>query len=95
VHNVRDTLAELTRIPVEKIRVRTGDVGGSFGLKIGAYREDVACAAASKQLGRPVKWIEDRSEHMAASGHAREESFDVEVSFTDAGKPESWGRRGR
>jgi aerobic carbon-monoxide dehydrogenase large subunit len=85
VHNVRDTLAELTGIPVEKIRVRTGDVGGSFGLKIGAYREDVACAAVSKHLGRPVKWIEDRSEHMAASGHAREEQFDVEVSFTDGG----------
>ena len=85
VHNVRDLLAERTGIPVDKIRVRTGDVGGSFGLKIGAYREDVACAAASKQLGRPVKWIEDRSEHMAASGHAREESFDVEASFTDAG----------
>jgi carbon-monoxide dehydrogenase large subunit len=85
VHNVRDTLADRTRIPAENIRVRTGDVGGSFGLKIGAYREDVACAVAAKQLGRPVKWIEDRSEHMAASGHAREEHFDVEVSFTDEG----------
>src|SRR5687767_1751997 len=58
VHTVRDTLAERTGIPIDKIRVRTGDVGGSFGLKIGAYREDVACAAASKQLVRPVKWIE-------------------------------------
>ena len=86
VHTVRDTLAARTKTPIDKIRVRTADVGGSFGLKIGAYREDVACAAAAKQLARPVKWIEDRSEHMAASGHAREESFAVEVSFTDAGE---------
>jgi carbon-monoxide dehydrogenase large subunit len=80
------TIAARTGIPVEKIRVRTGDVGGSFGLKIGAYREDVVCAAASKHLGRPVKWIEDRSEHLAASGQAREESFDIEAAVTDQGQ---------
>jgi carbon-monoxide dehydrogenase large subunit len=84
--DVRDTLADRTRIPADKIRVRTGDVGGSFGLKIGAYREDVACAAVTKHIGRPVKWIEDRSEHMAASGHAREEHFEVGVAFTDSGE---------
>ncbi|HEY2304164.1 MAG TPA: xanthine dehydrogenase family protein molybdopterin-binding subunit [Acidimicrobiales bacterium] len=83
---VQTTLAATTGIPVEKIRVRTGDVGGSFGLKIGAYREDVVCAAASKQLGRPVKWIEDRSENLAASGQAREESFEIEAAVTDEGQ---------
>jgi carbon-monoxide dehydrogenase large subunit len=85
VHMVRQTLADRTQIPVEKIRVRTGDVGGSFGLKMGAYREDVVCATASKQLGRPVKWIEDRSEHLAASGQAREESFDAEAAISSDG----------
>ena len=42
-----------------------GDVGGGFGLKNGVTREDVAVAAASSDLGRPVKWIEDRFEHLA------------------------------
>ena len=83
---VQSTLAARTGIPIEKIRVRTGDVGGSFGLKIGAYREDVVCAAASKALGRPVKWIEDRSENLAASGQAREESFDIEAAVTAEGQ---------
>jgi carbon-monoxide dehydrogenase large subunit len=83
VEPVRSTLAQRTGI--EKIRVRAGDVGGSFGLKIGAYREDIACAAASKVLGRPVKWIEDRVEHLTASGHAREETYDVEAAVTDEG----------
>ena len=85
VHLVRQTLSDRTGIPLEKIRVRTADVGGSFGLKIGAYREDVACVAAARDIGRPVKWIEDRSEHLAASGHAREESFDVEAAFNNDG----------
>jgi carbon-monoxide dehydrogenase large subunit len=82
---VQSTLAARTGIPLEKIRVRTGDVGGSFGLKIGVYREDVVCAAASRALGRPVKWIEDRSENLSASGQAREESFDIEAAVTTEG----------
>jgi aerobic carbon-monoxide dehydrogenase large subunit len=83
---VQSTLAARTGIPSEKIRVRTGDVGGSFGLKIGAYREDVVCAAASKVLGRPVKWIEDRSENLSASGQARQESFDIEAAVSAEGQ---------
>jgi carbon-monoxide dehydrogenase large subunit len=83
VEPVRTTIAQRTGI--EKVRVRAGDVGGSFGLKIGAYREDIACAAAAKLLERPVKWIEDRIEHLTASGHAREESFEAEAAVTDGG----------
>ena len=69
----------------EQVRVLAGDIGGSFGLKIGASREEVAVAAASRALGRPVKWIEDRSENLTASGQAREESFDVRAAVTDDG----------
>jgi carbon-monoxide dehydrogenase large subunit len=86
VHLHRNTIAARLGMPPEKVRVRTADVGGSFGLKISASREDVAVSAASRSLGRPVKYIEDRSEHLAASGHAREESFDVEVAYTDEGE---------
>ncbi len=86
VHIQRTILAARLGMPEESIQVRTADVGGSFGLKIGASREDVAVAAMSRILGRPVKYIEDRYEHLIASGHAREESMDVKVAYTDEGE---------
>ena len=86
VHMVRSTLAARLDLPVETIRVLAGDIGGSFGLKFGASREEVAVAALSRQLGRPVKWTEDRSENLTISGQAREESFDVEAAVTDDGR---------
>ena len=68
-----------------KVRVIAGDIGGSFGLKIGASREELAVAAASRELGRPVKWVEDRGENLTASGQAREESFDVRAAVSNDG----------
>jgi aerobic carbon-monoxide dehydrogenase large subunit len=69
----------------DKIRVVAGDIGGSFGLKIGASREELAVAAASRAVGRPVKWVEDRGENLSASGQAREESFDVRAAVSNDG----------
>src|SRR5262249_36898532 len=54
-------------------------------LKGFVYREDVAVAAASKYLGRPVKWIEDRHEHLMASAHAREEYLELDVAGRNDG----------
>jgi carbon-monoxide dehydrogenase large subunit len=85
VGHVQSILAARLGLPSEHIRVRAQDIGGSFGLKIAASREDVAVAAAARELGRPVKWIEDRYEHLTSTGQAREESFDVEAAITDAG----------
>ncbi len=85
VGHQRDSIAARLGMPAEKVRVRTADVGGSFGLKINASREDVAVAAASRALRRPIKYIEDRFEHLTASGQAREESFDVDVAYSDLG----------
>lgn len=85
VHGVRQQLARQLAMPLERVHVRAGDVGGSFGLKFGASREEVACAAASRELGRPVRWIEDRNENLTASGQAREESFEVEAAVTKEG----------
>src|SRR5438067_1750190 len=82
---VRFFLATLLNVPVHRVRVINGDIGGAFGLKAGVYREDVAVAAASKILGRPVKWIEDRVEHLMASGHAREETAEVEAAVKNDG----------
>src|SRR5581483_965027 len=69
----------------DKVHVLAGDIGGSFGLKIGASREELAVAAAARAVGQPVKWVEDRGENLTVSGQAREESFDVRAAVSDEG----------
>jgi carbon-monoxide dehydrogenase large subunit len=86
VGQVQSMMAARLGLPPEQVRVRAQDIGGSFGLKISASREDVAAAVASRDVGRPVKWIEDRYEHLTSTGQAREESFDVEAAITDDGE---------
>jgi carbon-monoxide dehydrogenase large subunit len=85
VHVTRMAVATRLGIDQNRVRVLAGDIGGSFGLKIGASREELAVAAAARAVGRPVKWVEDRSENLTASGHAREESFDVRAAVSDDG----------
>jgi carbon-monoxide dehydrogenase large subunit len=85
VHVTKIAVAIRLGIEHDKVRVLAGDIGGSFGLKIGASREELAAAAASRHLGQPVKWVEDRSENLAASGQAREESFDVRAAVSNDG----------
>src|SRR5919109_1451586 len=85
-HGVRFVLSGLLNQPAHLLRVVSNDVGGAFGLKGFVYREDVALAAASKHLGRPVKWIEDRNEHLMASAHAREEDVSIEAAITNDGR---------
>lgn len=82
---LRLQLATTLGHPMDRLRVLTQDVGGAFGLKGGIYREDFCLALATKLLGRPVKWIEDRNEHLAASGHAREEMITAQVAVSAAG----------
>jgi carbon-monoxide dehydrogenase large subunit len=86
VHSVRAVIASRLGIDRETVRVIAGDVGGAFGLKLNTSREEICVAAASRDLGRPVKWIEDRNENLTFSGQAREESFDVEAAVTDEGQ---------
>jgi carbon-monoxide dehydrogenase large subunit len=85
VHVTRLGVAMRLGIEPDKVRVLAGDIGGSFGLKIGASREELAVAAAARTLDRPVKWVEDRGENLTASGQAREESFDVRAAVSDDG----------
>ncbi len=85
VHMVRTNMAARLGIAPDQVTVLAGDIGGSFGLKFGTSREEVAVAALSRQLGRPVKWTEDRNENLTISGQAREESFDVEAAVTNDG----------
>jgi carbon-monoxide dehydrogenase large subunit len=84
-HMIRLLLPPQVDVPMEKIRVLADDVGGGFGLKNGVQRDEVAVIAASIDLGRPVKWIEDRLEHLAVGGQAREEGADIEAAVTNDG----------
>jgi carbon-monoxide dehydrogenase large subunit len=61
-HPIRSALAARLGIPESDVRVITPDVGGGFGQKIPLYREELATAAASRLLGKPVRWIETRRE---------------------------------
>ena len=69
-------LAAHLNIHIDKIRVQTFDIGGSFGIKITSYPQMAVCALASKKAGgRPIKWAETRSEHMVSSAHGNERTF--------------------
>jgi carbon-monoxide dehydrogenase large subunit len=85
VHVSKIAIAMRLGMEQGNVRVLAGDIGGSFGLKIGASREELAVAAASRALGRPVKWVEDRNENLTTSGQAREESFDVRAAVSNDG----------
>jgi CO/xanthine dehydrogenase Mo-binding subunit len=69
-------LAAHLNIHIDKIRCQTFDIGGSFGIKITNYPQMAVCALASKKAGgRPIKWVETRSEHMVSSAHGNERTF--------------------
>lgn len=72
-HAVRDILAEdVLRIPPERLRVVTPDVGGGFGTKLFPYREYALAAVAAERLGRTVSWVADRSDHFVGDSHGRD-----------------------
>ncbi len=71
-HQMRLHLAEQLGLPVNRVRVVAADVGGGFGIKMHVYQDEMAVAAASRLLARPVRWVADRLESMLADIHARE-----------------------
>jgi carbon-monoxide dehydrogenase large subunit len=83
---VRGTVADLLGIDKEKIRVIVGDVGGGFGMKTGAYAEDVVTAYCAHTLQRPVKWIADRSEEFLSSSHGRDIETKASLALASDGK---------
>ncbi len=72
-HIARFVLSLLTGIPEDKLRVVAPDVGGGFGAKLQVYGEEVLALVLAKRLGRPVKWIETRSENMMCAHHGRDQ----------------------
>jgi aerobic carbon-monoxide dehydrogenase large subunit len=79
-HGLRDMLAGLLGLPAHRVRVITPDVGGGFGQKSILQREDVVLCLVARELGRPVKWIEDRVENLSSGHHAREETCYIEAA---------------
>ncbi len=86
VHWVRREISHALGMPEERIRVIAPDVGGGFGVKGHVYTEDVLTAFLARELRRPVKWIEDRREHILNSAHSRDYVMDVEIGFDDDGR---------
>jgi len=76
----RDTLAGLLGLPASSVDLIENDVGGGFGARGEFYPEDFLVPFAARHLGRPVRWIEDRREHLIAMNHARETDGDIEIA---------------
>src|SRR5881409_2948430 len=84
-HFVQQGLTTTLGLPPHKIRVIAPDLGGGFGTKASGYPEDVLVPIAARALGRPVKWIENRREHMFGAAHARHQIHAISLAATRAG----------
>ncbi len=85
-HILRTLSAMVMGIPESKIRVVAPDVGGGFGSKLNFYAEEALAMAIARKLGRPVKWIEERSEGYVATIHGRDVVQEIELAATAEGK---------
>ena len=85
-HMMQFIFAKHLGLPEENVRVVSQDVGGSFGIKIHTYGDDIATAAAAKILGRPVKFVADRLESFLTDIHARDHVIDGRIAVTADGK---------
>jgi carbon-monoxide dehydrogenase large subunit len=83
---IQKVFAAGNKLEADQVRVRTPDVGGGFGAKIGTYPEEIALGELSKRLGRPVRWTETRSESMMGLGHGRAQVQTVTIGGTRDGK---------
>ena len=70
-HRIRDEVARLLALPVERVRVIAPDVGGGFGVKGGPYREEILVPWLARRLRRPLKWISTRVEDLLTTHHGR------------------------
>ncbi|HKM88631.1 MAG TPA: xanthine dehydrogenase family protein molybdopterin-binding subunit [Xanthobacteraceae bacterium] len=83
---VRDILVAIMKVPKERLRVLTDDVGGAFGLKTGPYPEYVAQLVAAKKLARPIHWMSGRSEAFLSDNQARDLYSEAELALDGKGR---------
>jgi carbon-monoxide dehydrogenase large subunit len=83
-HIIRDIIAgAVLKIPPERMRVITPDVGGGFGTKLFPYREYALAAVAAERLAKPVKWVCERSEHFLGDSHGRDNIATARLALDD------------
>ena len=85
-HIIRDIMCnDVLRIPPDKMRVVTNDVGGGFGTKLFPYREYALAAVAAERLRKPVKWVGERSEHFISDSHGRDNITTLRLALDEKG----------
>lgn len=85
VFGMRNNISGVLGVPKEKVRVLTGHVGGSFGMKASVYPEYVCLLHAAKALGQPVKWTDARSESFLSDSHGRDHDMTCELALDAEG----------
>jgi aerobic carbon-monoxide dehydrogenase large subunit len=83
VHGMKTSLMDILGAPADKVRVVTGQVGGSFGMKASVYPEYVCILHAARALGRPVKWTDERSGSFVSDHHGRAQDMVIEIAFDE------------
>ncbi len=85
-HRIRDLLSLMLKRPPSSIHVHEGHTGGGFGIRGELYPEDVLVCVAAMRLGRPVKWIEDRREHLITANHSRQQLHRIRAGIDHDGR---------
>ncbi len=85
VFGLKNMMADILGAPAAKVRVLTGNVGGSFGMKAASYPEYVCILHGARALGRPVKWTDERSGSFVSDHHGRDYDMTIEVAFDQNG----------
>ena len=85
-HGVRDVLCEVLKIEASAMRVVSPDVGGGFGMKIFPYREHALAAWAARRVGRPVKWIGERTESFVSDTQGRDHQSTARMALDGDGR---------
>ncbi|QFT62037.1 xanthine dehydrogenase family protein molybdopterin-binding subunit [Roseivivax sp. THAF30] len=85
-HMMQTVFAKHLDIPESRVRVICGDVGGSYGIKVHVYPDEVATAAIAKVMGRPIKFIADRLESYSTDIHARDHEIEAKIAVDKDGK---------
>src|SRR6266849_3986328 len=86
IYRARDTLAAFLQLDPGRIRVQNAEVGGAFGAKNALLGEEIIAAALAVSFGRPIKWIESRSENLQAQTHGRGQVNYIEAAVQNDGR---------
>src|SRR5579859_4748887 len=84
-HYNRDAISKMLGLAPDKLHLSEGHVGGGFGIRGELYPEDVLVCAAALRLRRPIKWIEDRREHLLAANHSRDQTYRLRAAVDARG----------